>query len=467
MERMTKRGFVVAAGLAALGSVSRGQPQPARASRAHDGDASADLRRPASRLRHLLRQRGNQPLRRLRVHRPRHQQRHGEGRRVGPRLAEERELLRPDELGRRQHQGRRAGQAGSAASPTGRRPGDWRLATMDEWMAIFRPGCYPSPGGPTIPDKTGNACYAGGTPWAHQRAVRRLLVVDDQRGNAHDGLGPGPLQRQQQRRREDAQPVRVAGAGRAMRRPGDRDDLWPPSAPRPRARLEPPGPPAPTMVTLKQIHDRQHAGSDTCFDNAGTNRFVDCATTAFGTSNGTVKDTVTGLIWLKNANCFGLISWADANIKAGALASGQCGLADGSKPGDWRLPTLDELHRHQHVWLLPVPGRADDPGQDRERLLRQRDSVGHERAVQRLLVVDSQRDHSRRCVGDGPLQPGGQRRHQELQPLRLAGAKRTEVVVGFVGKCLGDVGAFRREREATGGTCDRSSVVGHSRKGAS
>ena len=106
--------------------------------------------------------------------------------------------------------------------------------------------------------------------------------------------------------------------------------------------LDPPGPPAPTMVTLQQLHDKMHPGSDTCFDNSGTNRFVDCATTGLGTSNGTVKDMQTGLIWLKNANCFGLTSWANANIKAAALANGQCGLADGSKAGDWRLPTLDE-----------------------------------------------------------------------------------------------------------------------------
>src|SRR5258705_6735407 len=104
--------------------------------------------------------------------------------------------------------------------------------------------------------------------------------------------------------------------------------------------LNPPGPPAPTMVTLQQLYDRLRV-SDTCFDNLGTNRFVDCATTSLGTSNGTVKDMQTGLIWLKNANCFGLTSWANANIKAGALANGQCGLADGSKVGDWRLPTLE------------------------------------------------------------------------------------------------------------------------------
>jgi hypothetical protein len=123
--------------------------------------------------------------------------------------------------------------------------------------------------------------------------------------------------------------------------------------------LNPPGPPAPTMVTLTQLYDRLQ-GSDTCFDNAG-NRFVDCATTALGTSNGTVKDVQTGLIWLKNANCFGLTNWADANIKAAVLASGQCGLADGSKPGDWRLPTLDEWIAINMPSCYPSPGGPTIP----------------------------------------------------------------------------------------------------------
>ena len=124
--------------------------------------------------------------------------------------------------------------------------------------------------------------------------------------------------------------------------------------------LNPPGPPAPTMVTLQQLYDRMR-GSDTCFDNSGTNRFVDCGTTGLGTSNGTVKDMQTGLIWLKNANCFGLTNWADANIKAGALANGQCGLADGSKVGDWRLPTVEEWSAINMISCYPQPGGPTIP----------------------------------------------------------------------------------------------------------
>jgi hypothetical protein len=59
--------------------------------------------------------------------------------------------------------------------------------------------------------------------------------------------------------------------------------------------------------------------------------------------DGTVVDTRTGLIWLKNANCFGRITWYDATTAVANLADGHCGLMDGSSAGDWRLPERFEL----------------------------------------------------------------------------------------------------------------------------
>lgn len=71
-----------------------------------------------------------------------------------------------------------------------------------------------------------------------------------------------------------------------------------------------------------------------CYDNV--NRYVDCG-------NGTVTDTVTGLIWLKHVNCLGSLNpYSQANQAAASLADGQCNLTDGSSPGDWRLPTKAE-----------------------------------------------------------------------------------------------------------------------------
>ena len=59
--------------------------------------------------------------------------------------------------------------------------------------------------------------------------------------------------------------------------------------------------------------------------------------------DGTVTYNQTGLIWLKDANCFGQRAWADAISDSNGLADGSCGLTDGSSAGDWRLPNLFEL----------------------------------------------------------------------------------------------------------------------------
>lgn len=61
-------------------------------------------------------------------------------------------------------------------------------------------------------------------------------------------------------------------------------------------------------------------------------------------ADGTVTDNLKGIIWLKNANCFGVRTWASALTDSNSLASGACGLSDGSVAGDWRLPNLKELH---------------------------------------------------------------------------------------------------------------------------
>ena len=69
--------------------------------------------------------------------------------------------------------------------------------------------------------------------------------------------------------------------------------------------------------------------------------------------NGTLTDTSTGLIWLKNANCAAFSKkdtsiknsrpWQEARVAAYELSDGFCGLSDNSKSGDWRLPDREEL----------------------------------------------------------------------------------------------------------------------------
>jgi hypothetical protein len=98
-------------------------------------------------------------------------------------------------------------------------------------------------------------------------------------------------------------------------------------------------------------------GQILCYDTDGNTR--DCAGTRedgeyqkgvalpdprfTDNGDGTVTDKLTGLIWLKNANCFTSRTWEQALSECGALANGACGLSDGSIPGEWRLPHYKEL----------------------------------------------------------------------------------------------------------------------------
>ena len=59
--------------------------------------------------------------------------------------------------------------------------------------------------------------------------------------------------------------------------------------------------------------------------------------------DGTVTDNLTGLIWLKNADCFNVRTWNEALSDSNSLADEQCGLTDGSSEGDWRLANAREL----------------------------------------------------------------------------------------------------------------------------
>ena len=62
-------------------------------------------------------------------------------------------------------------------------------------------------------------------------------------------------------------------------------------------------------------------------------------------ADGTITDRLTGLIWLKNANCAAgaTMKWSQALNFCNTLSSGSHGLTDGSVAGDWRLPNRKEL----------------------------------------------------------------------------------------------------------------------------
>jgi hypothetical protein len=98
-------------------------------------------------------------------------------------------------------------------------------------------------------------------------------------------------------------------------------------------------------------------GQTGCWDQAGS--AINCAGTGqdgefqkgvsvdprfTDNGDGTVKDNLTGLIWLKDITCYNHgMTWADALTASNTLADGACGLTDGSVAGDWRLPNAKEL----------------------------------------------------------------------------------------------------------------------------
>jgi quinol monooxygenase YgiN len=89
---------------------------------------------------------------------------------------------------------------------------------------------------------------------------------------------------------------------------------------------------------LRKKDDR--AGDDGYWEQGATSaapRFRD------NNDNGTITDTKTDLVWLRNANLFGEVPWATALDNAAHLAAGAPGLNDGSKRGDWRLPNVNEM----------------------------------------------------------------------------------------------------------------------------
>jgi hypothetical protein len=83
--------------------------------------------------------------------------------------------------------------------------------------------------------------------------------------------------------------------------------------------------------------------------------------------DGTVTDNLTGLIWLKNANCFGIKTWDNALSDCNGLNTGECGLTDGSQAGAWRLPNLFELESLRDMqYYGPVLSNAAGAGQWQE-----------------------------------------------------------------------------------------------------
>jgi hypothetical protein len=120
--------------------------------------------------------------------------------------------------------------------------------------------------------------------------------------------------------------------------------------------LEPSSPPGSTMHTLEDIYNKvanigaspvEKTGQSTSYatgDDGDFEKGITWPDPRFTDNfDGTVTDNLTGLIWLKNANCFGTRNWVTALSDCNGLADGACGLTDGSVVGDWCMPNVKEL----------------------------------------------------------------------------------------------------------------------------
>jgi len=126
---------------------------------------------------------------------------------------------------------------------------------------------------------------------------------------------------------------------------------------------EPSAAPGSTGYTLDQVYEKaiptqvEKTGQTTSYatgDDGDLEKGIAWPSPRFtDNGNGTVTDNLTGLIWLKNANCTdtvggvdksgGTLTWANALTWSNNLANGDCGLTDSSSAGDWRLPNIREL----------------------------------------------------------------------------------------------------------------------------
>jgi len=60
-------------------------------------------------------------------------------------------------------------------------------------------------------------------------------------------------------------------------------------------------------------------------------------------SDGTITDNSTGIIWCRNGDPFGDVTFDTALAMAAGAEDGLYGLSDGSSPGDWKMPNIAEL----------------------------------------------------------------------------------------------------------------------------
>jgi len=60
--------------------------------------------------------------------------------------------------------------------------------------------------------------------------------------------------------------------------------------------------------------------------------------------HGAIRDNLTGIIWSKDAGCFEDSTWQETLDTISTIGDGDCGLTDGSVPGDWQIANIRQLY---------------------------------------------------------------------------------------------------------------------------
>jgi hypothetical protein len=109
--------------------------------------------------------------------------------------------------------------------------------------------------------------------------------------------------------------------------------------------------------------------------------------------DGTVRDRVTGLVWLKNADAFGFQTWSHALACCHDLKSGDGDLHDGSRRGDWRLPNIREIES-----LVDYTGRPPPSLPARPRRCSSSSASGRRSSRTRITASSCGRCGTTRCT---------------------------------------------------------------------
>lgn len=236
---------------------------------------------------------------------------------------------------------------GSPDLTDGSQPGDWRLPTRWEWLRTTQRakdlGCVDgSPGGaPSLTNDAGDGCFTSGAG----TSFAGVVLARDYWSSTSPSSAPG------------------SAYGWSL---VDGNQVFLPKSivpPRPVIWPVREAPAYDGGVVVAVDGAPVETGSvSPCYGSLSflQERYLNCG-------DGTVLDSHTNLLWLLDATCASLpanmLDYLDVTDGVAELADGQCGLTDGSQPGDWRLPTEDEWDRttERAVALGCTTGGAGDP----------------------------------------------------------------------------------------------------------